>query len=541
MAERRGQIGLWLPAVVVQESIETLLRWIAPEDAYWYTFGQSGMSTRLFISTGARRWLEIALVSIAGLITGIVYLSDKSFWLDESFSYALSRPSQATVWHRFGSEINMALYHEVLHYWLLLGTSDFDVRLLSLVFAVATVPLLYLLVERLYERRAAMTASVLLVMSPFFVAFAQQARAYALSLLFATAMTLLFADWVQTGSRAALLGYTAVAGASSYVHFFLAFVVVAHFVSLVFLARDERPQWRTQTIVLIVIAASASPAAYLAHRQSALHPPISAKPSIFELVKILKPLTGSSRLLAVLFLVAVLLFAAYAWRRRGSGGTWSDALLLCWLVVPILGAWLISQDRSIWVAKYFIVSLPPLVVIATIGALRVSWRWLSAAFLVLLVVLSGRLVWTYYGDHSGNVAVTPYPVENWRDLAGYLASHARPGDGLVVYAPYTRIPLDHYLVGHSGRVNLTPLYPRLSFSDKSLDANNWAYRPLTASQLRAISLRERGRRVWVVLSHNSDQHKTNELISMLVGRAKLVDLDFAEVRLQLFGLPRSAS
>jgi mannosyltransferase len=481
-------------------------------------------------SVGVRRWPQIAILSAVALVTGVTYLGRKSLWFDEAYSIALARPSQSAVWHRFGGEINMALYHEILHFWLAVGPSAFDVRLLSVVFAVATIPLLYLLVEHLYGMREAMLSCALLAVSPLYVEFAQEARAYSLSLLFATALTVIFVHAVDTRSRFAWLAYGVVAGGSAYVHFFLGFVVLSHFISLVFLPRSARPAWTTLAPVATLIVALAAPVGYLAHRQRGTHAPISPKPGLLELVKIVKPVTGGSTLLAAVFLLAALLFLGHAWWRRTSEREWGAALVTCWLVVPVLGAWILSQDRSVWVGRYFIVSLPALVVAASVGSIRIRWRWLSAATLILLLVLSGRLVWRYYGDR--------YAKENWRDLAAYLASHAQSGDGLVVYAPFTRIALDHYLVGNARHVVVAPVYPRLPFSDESLfGALSPSGTALTERALGGISTRERRhRRIWVVLSHNREP-QTRQLLSTLSGRTEVYYRDYAGVTLQLFAGP----
>ncbi len=86
--------------------------------------------------------LELSLlVLIAGLAAVLRFhsLAAKSFWFDEGVSVAIARLD----WYNFARilwrrEANMSLYYFLLHFWLYFGGSEFFVRALSVLFAVAS-------------------------------------------------------------------------------------------------------------------------------------------------------------------------------------------------------------------------------------------------------------------------------------------------------------------------------------------------------------------------------------------------------------------
>jgi hypothetical protein len=461
-------------------------------------------------------------------------------WLDEAFSVAFARAHTSQLWHRFGLEINMALYHGILHFWLLLGSDAVTVRMLSVLFAVATIPALYCLVARLYDDSRATAACALLVVNPFFVQYAQEARAYSLSMLFATTATYLFVRAVQSSSRAVWVAYALVAGVAPYVHLFLGLVIVAHAFSL-WVTRG-RPRVRASSAVpsFVAVAVLASPVVYLAHRQVATHGPPLPKPALVDLLSVFMLGSGEkySDAAVILFVCAVsatVIFAVSAWRRRRGQSAWGDALVLLWFGAPIAVSFVGSFVRSTFAPRYLIVSMPALLVMAAVVIVPVLRHRLMLLALAAVLVLSFAVDWAYYHDPSAK--------ENWRGLSGYLVRTARPGDGLIVYEPYLRTPLDYYLVRHDAPPPVKPIYPSIGFSatDAFVSAPDLSA-PAAAHRLERVA--RRYRRVWIVLETNLDSAGVNDpavraILSSVAGRPQLVDRNYRRMLLLLYGRHRA--
>jgi uncharacterized membrane protein len=119
------------------------------------------------------------------------FLGAKSVWLDEAFSIAAAAiPLSDLPGWLMRVDHHPPLYYALLHGWMrLAGDSPAAVRGLSVLLSSAAIPFLYSATLQLGGRRAATAAGALLALSPWQVAFAQEARMYAL-LVLASAATL---------------------------------------------------------------------------------------------------------------------------------------------------------------------------------------------------------------------------------------------------------------------------------------------------------------------------------------------------------------
>ena len=78
---------------------------------------------------------------------------------------------------------NGSFYYLLLHHWLnVFGISDFSTRLLSVIFSVLTVFLLFIFTKHFFKSNTlALTSATLAAIEPFFIAYSQQARNYSLT------------------------------------------------------------------------------------------------------------------------------------------------------------------------------------------------------------------------------------------------------------------------------------------------------------------------------------------------------------------------
>src|SRR5271168_1312610 len=112
-------------------------------------------STPVAIST-------LVLLAAAAAALRFLFLVRKPFWFDECFSVEVARLS----WHDFGRllwrrEANMSLYYLLLRGWLHFGSSPFFIRSLSVIISLATLPAIFWLAWKLFDRRVALLAAAL--------------------------------------------------------------------------------------------------------------------------------------------------------------------------------------------------------------------------------------------------------------------------------------------------------------------------------------------------------------------------------------------
>ena len=133
------------------------------------------------ITAVARRWLAVGALTVVAAAAGGFQLGTRSLWFDESWSVLVAQMHGGQFWRAWlHADPNMSLYYLLLHFWVPIGASEAAVRALSLLWTVATVPVLYALSRRLLGFTVAWVACLLFGTSGFVVTYAQQARGYSL-------------------------------------------------------------------------------------------------------------------------------------------------------------------------------------------------------------------------------------------------------------------------------------------------------------------------------------------------------------------------
>jgi uncharacterized membrane protein len=124
----------------------------------------------------------IFFVLFLGTVLRLIGIN-QSFWLDEAAQAMMSSSSVASIW-RLEGDFHPPLFHTLLHYWMKLSTTEAYMRLMPLIFGVATIYLLYLFGKRFFNEKIALMASFFLAISPYHVIYSQELRSYSLLVLF---------------------------------------------------------------------------------------------------------------------------------------------------------------------------------------------------------------------------------------------------------------------------------------------------------------------------------------------------------------------
>jgi len=396
---------------------------------------------------------DVAAVSVAALATLALVVptyARRPFWFDELVSLEVASSS----WSAFAEyvatiEANMALYHAALRGWLWIGEGEAGVRALSVAFALGTLPIFYALARRLYDRRTAVIAVLLLSVNVSFVGYSRDARSYALTLLLVTAASYALVRAVDGSRRRDWALYGVTAALAVWAHLLASLVVVAHLVWLA-LERRARPV-RGFALGATVLGTLLVPLA-LAVLLGAQHPQLEwlPRPGPQKLPGLVQWFVESRATVVVYFVgaAASLVHALLAWRRERANRPRRESLLVLWLVLPPAIAFVASYATPLYLYRYFLACLPALVLLVAAGFARLRPAWLGLGLAVVALALSVRTVESCQPDCK-------IRYDDWRSATAYLESRARRGDAIVAYPREVRTPLDHYLA--HGRPRL--LYP----------------------------------------------------------------------------------
>jgi hypothetical protein len=185
----------------------------------------------------------------------------------------------------------------------------------------------------------------------------------------------------------------------------------------------------------------------------------------------------------------VLLFAALAllgaWRLRHRPAVL--ALLLLLLLLPFSGELLVSTRRPIFYTRTLIWTSIPLYLLLAAGLLQLRFRPLIATATLALALLNLGSLADYYRN---------YEPEDWRSVAGHVASQLRPGDVLLFNAGWMQIPFDYYY-RRAGAPTEEHGVPADMFERGILEPK------MTMADIDRLATLIDGRaRVWLLYSHN---------------------------------------
>jgi mannosyltransferase len=445
----------------------------------WGAVSRRGVRLR-----GLTPWLPPGLAAL----TGVIFLGSKGFTSDEAVSVTLAR----LPWSHFGDlivhrETNGSLYFTLLHVVTNGNGREWGARALSLVAFILATAIFVLLVQRLFGTRTAVIAGTLFALSPLHVEYAQTAREYLLALVFVVASTYLFVRGVQDPSTAVWAAYSVASAAAAYSFLLAAAVPVAHVLSLAALPRGRVP-WRSVRLAIVGFLVLLLPLLFFLSQTKASGGVAWASGNLPGRVAVsfrdLFP-----RALLLVLLAGLTAGLAWAWWRIVPRFSWPATLMFAWLAVP---SYLVCVAALVWqplfIVRYFMIFAPPLLVLVAAILVRLRGYALVGAVAAVLVVGGYGLVRWYSGGAGAD----------YRGASAYVANAARPGDGVLFYAPYVRMPFELYFQGTAtARTDRArPVYP----------SDSWNRAP--ARFIESVPMPEgpiRGalqayRRVWLVLS-----------------------------------------
>jgi uncharacterized membrane protein len=403
-------------------------------------------------------WLILAL----GTALRLFHLGSQSFWWDEVYSASLSAQKLETVISRFGQ--TPAFYHILLHLWQYLGQSDGTIRLLSVLFGVITLWIVYRLGREFLNRTQGLMCAFLIAISPFHVWYSQEARMYSLLILLCTLATLFFVRFLKRSHGWPGLWWALTTALGLYTHYYALFVLAFQLLYMMIFWRRYRELWprvfwALATIMLLIVpilliffpggryamvcaeGAGRNPLRPFSvpYTFFALSLGFSYGPSVSELHRLaawstVRPYLGSILPAGAVYVTLFVLGLRSLWRDRRR-----LAFVLLYLLVPIAAACLavLALPQLSYNVRYVSMILPAYGLILTRGLLSPSRRLVRWGLLALVLILVSISLFNYYTDAR-------YHREDFRRSVDIISRNERPGD--VVLGTHLR-PIKYYYQG----------------------------------------------------------------------------------------------
>ncbi len=180
-----------------------------------------------------RTSLILILILFLGLALRLINLGIEPFWGDEILSLDIVKHYQDNLADLINYlnwvEVHPPLYYLLLFYWAkFFGWHEFGVRLLSLVFGLGIILLVYSLSLTLFKnKKISLLAAFLTAVLPFQIEFSQEARPYIIFCFFGLVATIVFWRYVQSKKTKFLILYILTNIIGLYLHYSYLFFLAA--------------------------------------------------------------------------------------------------------------------------------------------------------------------------------------------------------------------------------------------------------------------------------------------------------------------------
>lgn len=412
-------------------------------------------------------YIVTGLLAAAAMLTSLLVGLRQSVWFDEAYSIMLAQHPLPELLRLTALDTHPPLYYVLLKWWAgLAGWSELALRSLSVLALGATIVAAAMLVRRMFNARAAMAATLFMALAPMMLRYGFEIRMYSLAALIGVAATYALVTALATRRRLWWAVYALLVALGMLTLYYLVFVWLAHLVWLVWRtarhqARGERhagywlrQPWVAAYVGSVVLFAPWLPSLVGQIGNNALAP-IGQPMNIESLIGILSfnfvyhPLWQLDMALTilVLFVVAMVAVVVIEAFRHARQYTEYLALLLSYVMTPVIVLMLISFARPMYVERYLSHVSVALMMLVGVSIYLVLTREdkrrrtvLAGAQLLFVVVLVGMANLFVVGNYNYQRLQKP----ELKQAATQLDDCHR-GAAIVAADPYVAIELNYYL------------------------------------------------------------------------------------------------
>ena len=351
---------------------------------------------------------DAAALGAIGALVSFAFSWIPSLWFDETATVVAATRSWAGLWHMLQTvDAVHGLYYSFMHVWFdLVGYTPLTLRLPSALAAGGAVAVTVLVVSRISTRRIAILTGIVLILLPRFAWAGDEGRSYAVTILACAAVTLMLVIAVQSASVKAWhwIVYGVLCVVSIYLFAFFVLVVLAHAVTMIWLARRGAVQ--RSTVVAYLVTSALTAAATIP-----LLPLVTAQSGQ---VRWIGSLNWNSfwDVLVGQYFVNNVVFAIIAWplaiagvvvsrSTRTRGNQALRALAVPMVILPTAVLLVVTAVLvPVYIPRYLTMTLPAFAMLLALALDRLPTRRLTA---VALVVLTLTWLPTYVADRTENL------------------------------------------------------------------------------------------------------------------------------------------
>jgi uncharacterized membrane protein len=317
-----------------------------------------------------------------------------------------------------------------------MGSSEFSIRLLSVLLGTLSVFMMYLLGATMFNKKIGMFSALLLALSPIHIYYAQEARSYSLLFLL-TLLSMYFYLKLRGGfSKRFIYGYVLSSVLLIYSHHFGILILLAQNVHQLTInnfkdMRKLKPWILLQTAILIFYIPWLLQLPEIISNQTYSWIP---RPNALILFPLIYKFTAGE-VLSFTGLFLTFLYVFIVIKYPFSLEKKKLVILLPWLLIPIILPLTYSLIFTpIFQAKYALIASLPLYLLISCALFNMTLLR-RRIFISLLVVLS--VIGLYIQQNS----VTK---DRWKEVTNYIRSNIQENENMIFINSYEVMPFLYY-------------------------------------------------------------------------------------------------
>ena len=386
----------------------------------------------------SRELLYLSLILLLAAVLRLLYIDFQSPWLDEIITLKTTseESSYSEIFNRMQSgNQHLPMYYVILHSIAkIFGQSYISARVISAIFGIAGVGMMYLLSKEFYKTKFALVPVLFTAVNFFLIQYSQEARMYSLLFLGAVTSMYFLVRLIKTHSvkNAVLFGVSV--GIFLNIHIFSIFTVLAHgLILLYFIISENNKKLFFRGLISLAVALVLSvPVIYVLTNVSGSEDFWLPEPGKDVLSELMYIHFGQSYFL--LGIVAVFgLFGIFSLLKhkpeaknpvshRNTG-----LIILSWLFIPFLVALIISLVKfPIIEPRYLISIIPATILLFSSGIYHTLTSFYRNITIALFTLLSLGLLF-FYRDYYREVYKTQF-----REVIHNMESKSRADKTLIV-------------------------------------------------------------------------------------------------------------
>lgn len=394
----------------------------------------------------------IGIISLIGLVLRVVALN-QSFWLDEATTAnTIKNLSVSGILTDFSPhDFHPPLYYLIAKLWSIpFGVSEIALRFLSIIFALVTIYVVYLIGKQLATKTAGNLAAILVATAPLLIYYSQEARMYALDTLLVTLAVWWFIKekWPWFALTLALLGATD----------YLPLLIIPAFLIFGSIARKKAVWWTKHLISYLPLAIFF--AWWAPYFGSQLTSGTTANPrwvavlgvanlknlALVPVKFVLGRISFDSKFIYAAVVGSAFLVFGYVVAKTLSRTRKTKKMIMLvwlWLLVPICVAFVLAFKFSVFSYFRLIFVVPALYLLVALGLLKVKEQYFLPV-LVLVVFFNSFFSLRY-------LLTDKFHREDWRGAVAYIEANS---DTAVALFP-ANSQMEAYTYYSTGKVPAT--------------------------------------------------------------------------------------